>query len=120
MRRKRALQSLARFLTADFRARRGERLQRAQSGSVRFVLRAHAALKSLQLRKSHCRGAAGKPVIQASRSGNDTVKDQVADKVSFRRNCTDVCLGLPSSLDKRSSSCLTDRISVSHPNCSIT
>jgi hypothetical protein len=42
------------------------------------VLRALAARNLLQQRKILRRCAAGNPDIQASRSGNDTVKDQVA------------------------------------------
>jgi hypothetical protein len=48
-----------------------------------FVLRALAAQKLLQQRKSLRRCAAGKPVIHASRSGNETFKDQVADEAPF-------------------------------------
>jgi hypothetical protein len=48
------------------------------------VLRALAARKLLQLRKSLRRSAAEIPDIQASRSGNDMAKDQVVDFVAVR------------------------------------
>jgi|GEM_PF-6280269 len=64
---------------ADVNADCREGLKRAQSGPLDFVLRALAARKLLQKRKSVRRCAAGKAVIHASRSENETLKDQVAD-----------------------------------------
>lgn len=56
---------------------------RAHTGPVDFVLRARVAQKSLQLRRVPCRCAARKPVINANRSENETLKDQVAEKRPF-------------------------------------
>jgi len=46
------------------------------------VLRALAARKLLQKRKSPCRCAAEKPAIHACRSENNTLKDQAADETA--------------------------------------
>lgn len=55
----------------------GEGLKGAHTGPVDFVLRALAARKLLQQRISLRCYAAEKPVIHASRSGNDILKAQV-------------------------------------------
>ena len=53
-------------------------LSRTRNGSADFVLRAPAAQKLLQQRKPLRRCAAKTAAIHASRSENDTLKDQVA------------------------------------------
>ena len=67
---------------ADLRPKRSERQERAHTGPIDFVLRALAARKLLQQRKSLRRCAAEQPVIHVSRSENDMFKDQVADKAT--------------------------------------
>ena len=76
---------------ADLHAARGECLERAQSGPVGFVLRALAARKLLQQRKFLRRCAEGNAVIHASRSENETLKDQVADKAAACLRYLNVC-----------------------------
>lgn len=53
----------------------------------RFSPCSQAAQKSLRQRKPLRRRAAGKPVIHSSRSGNDELKAQVADRTAGQRYC---------------------------------
>jgi len=62
------------------------------------VLRTVAARKLLHQHKFPCHCAAGKPVIHACCSENETPKDQVADKVAVLEYLLVVCVDpLPTS-----------------------
>ena len=75
---------------------RSEWLARAQPVPWIFSLRALAAQKFLQKRKSLRCCAAGKPVLHASRSRNDTVKDQVEDGAAIGCTHSNGCNWTPS------------------------
>lgn len=73
-----SLQCLGGFPAADLKAECSECRERAHTGRTDFVLRALAARMLLQRRKFLYRCAARKPVVHATRSENETLKDQVA------------------------------------------